>query len=53
MGKEAPITNDFPRLLEGDEEGKPRRVGWSVTRGEEPTFWVSGVVLFKEQKVKK
>lgn len=32
---------------------KPRIVGRSVTRGEEPTFWVSGVVLFKESKVKK
>lgn len=47
------MTADFPRHLEGDEDGKPRRVGWLGTRVEEPTFWVSGVALFKEQKVKK
>ena len=47
------MATDFPRFLEGDGDGNPRRAGWSMTRREERKFWVSGVVLFKEQKVKK
>jgi hypothetical protein len=38
-----------------EEFGQPRKESGmiSLTKGEEPTFWVSEVVLFKEEKVKK
>jgi hypothetical protein len=40
---------------EREEFGQPRKESGmiSLTKGEEPTFWVSEVVLFKEEKVKK